>query len=173
MTYDSDQESVNGGAYGTDNDNGNGHASAGWGARESLRRNAGLHMKKGSEVEDNEVTPLLDDGVSVAGAPDGSGNGNGHGEWEGQTDFDGLGWWQRPSVCSPILCLMRDLNMQSILTDIVGVATTSLPSFRHCIRWTSCAKTQPYPISCMPGIPIRKIYVGSCIHIRTCSAGLG
>jgi hypothetical protein len=62
-----------------------------WGARGSLRRNAGLD--KGL---DDEVTPLLGNGESSSGAS-GDGSGGRH-EWEGAADFEGLTWWHTPSV---------------------------------------------------------------------------
>ncbi|KUJ14234.1 MFS general substrate transporter [Mollisia scopiformis] len=59
-----------------------------WGAKDSLRRNAGLH-KRASD----EVTPLLADGQGNDG--DNSRRGR---EWEGHADYEGLTWWHKPSM---------------------------------------------------------------------------
>ncbi|CZR64024.1 related to tetracycline-efflux transporter [Phialocephala subalpina] len=58
-----------------------------WGAKDSLRRNAGLH-KQASD----EVTPLL-----AGGQGDQDNNRRGS-EWEGHADYDGLTWRHRPSM---------------------------------------------------------------------------
>ncbi len=60
-----------------------------WGARDSLRRNAGLDKKT-----DDESTPLLGSGEATE-----SREGRiGEGEWEGYADFTGLPFWKTPSV---------------------------------------------------------------------------
>ncbi|KAH6715887.1 major facilitator superfamily domain-containing protein [Leptodontidium sp. 2 PMI_412] len=67
-----------------------------WGARNSLRRHAGLDKIQG----DSEVTPLLASGSSASGS-NGQGDGDGNGDapqWEGHADFEGLNWRHKPSM---------------------------------------------------------------------------
>jgi hypothetical protein len=59
-----------------------------WGAKDSLRRNAGMR-KRASD----EATPLLGD--RQGNDNDNSRRGS---EWEGHADFEGLTWWHKPSV---------------------------------------------------------------------------
>ncbi|KAK0111573.1 hypothetical protein ONS95_001922 [Cadophora gregata] len=67
-----------------------------WGAKNSLRRHAGLDKKI---QRDSEVTPLLASGSS---ASDSTNNGREDGEdapqWEGEADFEGLNWRHKPSM---------------------------------------------------------------------------
>ncbi len=67
-----------------------------WGAKDSLRRNAGLN-KRASD----EVTPLLGDGQG-----DDVDNNRRGSEWEGHADFEGLTWWHKPSVRTLLLHLV-------------------------------------------------------------------
>lgn len=74
-----------------------------WGARNSLRRHAGLDKIQG----DSEVTPLLASGSSASGS-NGQGDGDGNGDapqWEGHADFEGLNWRHKPSVSWTGFCL--------------------------------------------------------------------
>ncbi len=64
-----------------------------WGARESLRRNAGLN-----KISVDEITPLLDSG---SGSERESGEERTEMEWAGHADFEGLTWWHKPSVRQP------------------------------------------------------------------------
>ncbi|CZT10847.1 hypothetical protein WAI453_007964 [Rhynchosporium graminicola] len=65
-----------------------------WGAKNSLRKNAGLDKIP----EDSEFAPLLARGISASGSND---NGQNTGDaplWEGHADFEGLEWRHRPSM---------------------------------------------------------------------------
>jgi hypothetical protein len=61
-----------------------------WGAKDSLRRNAGLNR-----ISSDEITPLLDSG---SGNSEDGRSDNTMGEWAGSADFEGLGWRHKPSV---------------------------------------------------------------------------
>lgn len=70
---------------------------AGWSAVDSLRRNAGLN-----KMAEDEVTPLLSSGGSSSEENDD--NARRDSEWDGNADFEGLAWRQRPSVsCNQVL----------------------------------------------------------------------
>ncbi|KAL2065767.1 hypothetical protein VTL71DRAFT_3437 [Oculimacula yallundae] len=61
-----------------------------WGAKNSLRRNAGLDKTQ----EESEGTPLLASGSSASGS-----NGQEDApQWEGHADFEGLEWRHKPSM---------------------------------------------------------------------------
>ncbi|KAE9370812.1 MFS general substrate transporter [Stipitochalara longipes BDJ] len=61
-----------------------------WGAKDSLRRNAGI-----KKISDDEITPLLDSG---SGRPEEDSKDRTEREWAGHADFEGLTWWHRPSM---------------------------------------------------------------------------
>jgi hypothetical protein len=103
-----------------------GQAGKDWGAQDSLRRNAGLN--KG--VND-EVTPLLGSG-SASGD---SGDGNGQTGWSGHADFEGLTWWQRPSVS-----YYPNFWHGRVLTFVDVLAAAALLPFRPRIRWSHRSK---------------------------------
>ncbi|KAH8667479.1 major facilitator superfamily domain-containing protein [Tricladium varicosporioides] len=62
----------------------------GWGANDSLKRNAGLNESTSAEDE-----PLLGNGSGNSSDPNESVT---ELEWEGLADFEGLPWWRKPSV---------------------------------------------------------------------------
>jgi hypothetical protein len=61
-----------------------------WGARGSLRRNAGLN-----KISSDEITPLLD---SESRPSEEDGDNQTETEWAGHADFEGVTWWRKPSV---------------------------------------------------------------------------
>jgi hypothetical protein len=61
-----------------------------WGAKDSLRRNAGLDKRS-----NGENTPLLDSGSS---SEQEDSEDRTETEWAGNADFEGLTWWHKPSV---------------------------------------------------------------------------
>lgn len=61
-----------------------------WGAKDSLRRNAGLN-----KISSDEATPLLDSGSGSYGEDS---EDRTEIEWAGNADFEGLTWWHKPSV---------------------------------------------------------------------------
>jgi hypothetical protein len=69
-----------------------------WGAKDSLRRNVGLHKTSAND----EITPLLDSGN---GSPEDDAEDDGEDrtvtEWAGHADFEGLSWRHKPSVRMP------------------------------------------------------------------------
>merc|ERR1712093_610998 len=66
-----------------------------WGAKNSLRRHAGLDKKQ----RDSEVTPLLASGSSASDSTNnGRGDGGEESDWEGHADFEGLNWRHKPSM---------------------------------------------------------------------------
>lgn len=91
MNSDSDTaDTVRGGSNG-DTDTGKDI----WGAKNSLRRHAGLDKKQ----RDSEVTPLLASGSSASDSTNnGRGDGGEESDWEGHADFEGLNWRHKPSV---------------------------------------------------------------------------
>lgn len=64
-----------------------------WGAKDSLRRNAGLKTPS-----NNEITPLLDSG---SGGSEDDSEDRTVTEWAGHADFEGLTWRHKPSVGIP------------------------------------------------------------------------
>lgn len=65
-----------------------------WGAKNSLRRHAGLDRKQG----DSEVTPLLASGSGSSTSGSTVREDGGAPQWEGHADFEGLSWRHKPSV---------------------------------------------------------------------------
>jgi hypothetical protein len=130
-----------------------------WGAKDSLRRNAGL----GQSAEE-EVTPLIADGASSSARE--SGDGSSATAWNGNADFEGLGWWQRPSVCSQLRapCV--------VLTGAAVLAIAALPPFRPGIRGTDRSETQSYIVTRMSRVSLRKIGFGPALHLRSGPPGL-
>jgi hypothetical protein len=70
-----------------------------WGAKDSLRRNAGLDKRS-----DGENTPLLDSGSS---SEQEESEDRTEAEWAGHADFEGLSWRHKPSV--RIIIPLREL----------------------------------------------------------------
>lgn len=89
----------------------NGASGQDWGATDSLRRNARLDRKL-----DDEVTPLLANGGERSDSGDES-SATANKAWDGNADFEGLAWWQRPSVGGVQLLLKLDF------TDVVKSCT--------------------------------------------------
>ena len=61
-----------------------------WGAKDSLKRNAGMN-----KISSDEITPLLDSG---SGSSEGDGEDQTETVWAGYADFEGVTWWHKPSV---------------------------------------------------------------------------
>jgi len=61
-----------------------------WGAKDSLRRNAGMKT-----ISNDEITPLLDSG---SGRSEEDNEDRTETAWAGHADFEGLTWWHKPSV---------------------------------------------------------------------------
>jgi len=90
-----------------------------WGARESLRRNAGLN-----KIPVDEITPLLDSG---SGSEREYEEDRTETEWAGHADFEGLTWWHKPSVRTTIN--VHEFKLMS--TDVLATGPVLPPHTRH------------------------------------------
>jgi hypothetical protein len=95
----------------------------------------------------NEDSPLLGNGSEQL---DDDGDGDDAPaalEWDGAADFLNVPWWNKPSVSRG----HGQAHVQ-ILIPVDILAAAHLLPLRSCLRWHHCPKTQPYPLTRMPGV---------------------
>jgi hypothetical protein len=113
-----------------------------WGAKDSLRRNAGMN-----KISTDEVTPLLDSG---SGSSEEDSEDRTVTEWAGHADFEGVTWWRKPSVRTK-----KSIVPESKLISVDVLATGPfLPP--HTCHWRHHGpQAQLDFVPCMPRIPDR------------------
>lgn len=109
----------------------------------------------GPEEDGNyEHTPLLprengQNQENPRAAEDGNGPGRGPPTWDGEMDFEGRPWWNKPSVWIPSLRSHIDIN-ELTSTDIL--APPSLRTLHNGLWRYHRPASQPHPLPCMPRI---------------------
>jgi hypothetical protein len=113
-----------------------------WGAKHSLRRNAGL-----DKIATTEATPLLGSGSgSESGSSQADNEERTETEWAGHADFEGLTWWHKPSVSIPTVVP----EFKLISADVLAAGPVLSLHTGH--RRDTGPETQPDSTTRMPGV---------------------